>query len=128
MNHTLEVFAEDTLVFASDRNWLYPLFDLEIYLNSTGTEPTSVTVYDKVVGRAAALFLIHLEIARIHAHVLSKLGEEALQHYQVHYSYHTRVDRIDCKTEQLLQETEDHSVAYTLIKERAGLTTSGGKT
>ncbi|HKJ66594.1 MAG TPA: DUF1893 domain-containing protein [bacterium] len=123
MNHTLEVFAEDTLIFASDRNWLYPLLDFEVYLTSTGTDPGFLTVHDKVVGRAAALFLVHLGITSIRAGILSKLGEDALQHYQVQYSYRTLVDRIDCKTEELLQETKEHSAAYTLIKNRAGLST-----
>jgi zinc transport system ATP-binding protein len=120
MEHTLEVYRGAALIFHSDGNWLYPLFDLERFLTSTEDDPTDLTVYDKIVGRAAALLMIHLELGRVHAQLISQLGREVLEHYDIPYTYEQQVERISCETEQLLKFEYDPEAAYALLKERAG--------
>jgi len=116
---TLQVYNEDTLMYSSDRNWLYPLLDFEIFLQSIPGDPSRMVVYDKVVGKAAALFLIHLGIRQVEAGILSEPGKLALERYQVRFSYHQLVERISCKTEEILLEEFDPQVAYDLVKTRA---------
>ncbi|MBD3289759.1 hypothetical protein GF337_13210, partial [candidate division KSB1 bacterium] len=56
MKHALEVYFENRLIFQSDKKWLYPLFDFENFLiENNSYSPSELMVYDKIVGRAAAL-------------------------------------------------------------------------
>jgi len=121
MEHTLEVYQNATLIFHSDGNWLYPLFDLEQFLAETDVDPVDLVVYDKIVGRAAALLMIHFGLGRVHAQLLSQLGQEILQYHGVLYTYERRVERIACQTEQLLETMYDPASAYGLLRERAEL-------
>lgn len=121
MEHTLEVYQGSTLVFHSDGSWLHPLFDLECFLAETDVKPADLIVHDKIVGRAAALLMIHLGLGRVHAQIMSQLGEEILDHHHVPYTYEQRVERIACQTEQLLENTYDPTKAYHLLRERAKL-------
>ena len=119
MEHTLEVYQNATLIFYSDGNWLHPLFELERFLAETEVDPSNLVVHDKIVGRAAALLMIHLGLGRVHAQLLSQLGQEVLEHHNVPYTYEQRVKRIACQTEQLLETMVDPASAYRLLRERA---------
>jgi hypothetical protein len=119
MEHTLQVFSGETLVFFSDRKWLYPLLELEDFLANADWEPATLTVRDKIVGRAAALLLIRLGIRDVRAGIMSRLGREALEKYGVKYEYDTLVDRIDCRTEEMLIDEFDPERAYAVLKQRA---------
>ncbi len=121
MEHTLQVFAGETLVFLSDGKWLYPLFELEDFLADGDWEPATLTVRDKIVGRAAALLLIRLGIRDVRAGIMSRLGREALERHSVKYEYDTLVHRIDCRTEEMLADEFDPDRAYARLKQRAVL-------
>ncbi|MHB1319273.1 MAG: PfkB family carbohydrate kinase, partial [Anaerolineae bacterium] len=117
-SHTLEVFHGDTLVFSSDSHWLHPLFELEAFLASSTYNPGGLEVYDKIVGRAAALLMVRLGVGQVHARVLSELGREILQYHDMTYTYDEVVDRIACDTEALLREVLDPEAAYVMLRER----------
>lgn len=119
MEHTLQVFSGEALVFSSDGKWLYPLFELEDFLENADWEPAALTVRDKIVGRAAALLLVRLGIRDVRAGIMSRLGREALERYGVEYEYDTLVDRIDCRTEEMLVDELDPERAYAMLKRRA---------
>ena len=121
MEHTLEVFSGETLVFYSDGKWLYPIFELERFLKTGGLDPTLLTVTDKIVGKAAALLLIRLGVGYVKAGLMSELGKEALERHGVKYEYGRLVDRIACRTEELLLRENDPEKAYTMLKKRAGV-------
>lgn len=116
MNHTLEVFSAEKLIFFSDSKWLHPLFELERFLSTNKYEPANLVVKDKIIGRAAALLLIYFGISTIKAGVLSKCGMDVLEKYSVKYEYQTLVERIQCKTEELLKDENDPEKAYQIIK------------
>jgi len=124
MVHTLEAFSGETLIFHSDGKWLYPLFELENFLATTDYEPAHLVVKDKIVGRAAALLLIRLGVGYVIAGIMSRPGKEALEKYEVKYEYERLVDRIACRTEELLIDESDPQKAYAMLKERAGLSRS----
>ena len=120
MEHTLEVFAGETLIFCSDGKWLYPLFELEDFLATANYEPATLTLCDKITGKAAALLVIRLGIRDVRSGIMSKLGIEALEMHGIHYEYGELVDRIDCATEELLVNECDPEKAYIMLKKRAG--------
>ncbi len=120
MEHTLEVFTGETLVFFSNGKWLYPLFELEDFLATGRYEPATLTVSDKIIGKAAALLVIRLGIRDVRAGIMSKLGMAVLKTHGIHYEYSSLVERIDCETEEILANECDPEKAYIMLKKRAG--------
>lgn len=116
MKHTLEVFFENELIFHSDGKWLHPLFDLEIFLNRKNYDPGFLIVKDKIVGRAAALLQLYLGIKSVRAGMMSNLAKELFDHFKINYEYKKLVDRIQCRTEELLQNEYDPNKAYEIIR------------
>lgn len=119
MKHSLEVYTEDKLIFKSDRNWLHPLFELEEFLKNNQYPPETLLVKDKIVGKAAALILIYLNIGSIYAQILSEVAKDSLEHFNIPFKYEELIDRIKCKTEDLLLNEFNPSTAYEILKERA---------
>jgi hypothetical protein len=117
---TLRAYYEEREIFSSTGKWLYPLFELEEFLGTSSYRPESLRLEDKIVGKAAALLLVRLGIRQVKAGVLSKLGREVLERYQVLYSAAETVERIDCQTEMVLAEVEDPAQAYRIVRARAG--------
>ncbi len=120
MGHSLEVRDGDRLVFASDGRWLHPLLELAERLALGDLEPGRLAVRDRVVGRAAAMVLVHLGIRQVHAGVLSVPGREAFERHGVRWSCDSEVARIACATENLLLEESDPGEAWRLVAARAG--------
>jgi hypothetical protein len=119
MEHTLEVYSGGELVFHSNGKWLYPLFELEEFLATTDYEPSQLVLKDKIVGRAAALLEIRLGVGTVKAGILSRLARQSLEEHNVDYEYQTLVDRIVCKTEEILADEHDPERAYLILKARA---------
>jgi zinc transport system ATP-binding protein len=119
MTHSFEVFSGDELVFFSDGTWIYPLFELERFLADHAGRPETLLAVDKIVGKAAAMMLVYLGIGQIRAGMMSSLAEDFLQRRQIPFEYDELVDRILCRTEELLADVEDVDQAYRLLERRA---------
>jgi zinc transport system ATP-binding protein len=117
---SLELFSDSRLVFSSAGKWLHPLFELEGFLAESGLDPASLSLRDKVVGKAAALLIVRLGIRRVRAGVLSRLGMEVLEAQRVEFSWDQLVESIGCQTEAALERIDDPAQAYALLKQRAG--------
>ncbi len=48
--------------------------------------------------------------------MMSKLAKELFDHFQVDYEYENLVDRIQCRTEELLKNEYNPKKAYEIIK------------
>lgn len=117
---TMQVRLNDKVLFSSEGKWLYPLFDLEDFLKDHPDLLRQATVWDKVIGKAAALLILRLGGNRIHGVVMSELAAETLEKAGVAHSFDTLVPRIDCQTEELLENIVDPDEAYRLLCQRAG--------
>lgn len=115
---SLKLFYNSKLIYSNNGKWLYPLFDLEVFLETHSLDRSALTVEDKIIGKAAALILIKFEIKIIHAHLLSSLGKGILDKHSINYTYNKIVDKILCKTEDLLKDIDDPDTAYKMIKDR----------
>ncbi|HHE54362.1 MAG TPA: DUF1893 domain-containing protein [Caldithrix abyssi] len=118
MKHSLEVYLNEELIFFSDRHWLHPLFELEAFLNKGDFPVEKLWVKDKIIGRAAALILMHLGIKKVHGQTMSRLAREVLDYYNVAFSYDQLIERIACRTEELLKNEWQGIKAYQLVKGR----------
>ena len=118
MKHSFEVYQDKRLIFYSDEHWLYPLFSFEVFLEKSRLNSEELLIKDKIVGKAAALLIIHFNIKHVHAVMLSELGETILKRWNIDYTYKNLVERIDCQTENILLEENDPGKAYQIIKAR----------
>lgn len=119
MTPTLEVLAGGHTVFSSDGSWLHPLLELDAFLASGPRPRGELVAIDKVVGKAAAMIMVHLGIRRVHAGIMSRLALVFLEGHDIPFTYEELVDRVLCRTEELLAEIEDPAEAFRLIKRRA---------
>lgn len=116
---SLQVIIEHEIVFQSYGKWLYPIFDLEDYLQENPLNIAEAIIRDKVIGKAAALLLIRLGPKHIHGDVMSDLAINTLMRFECLFSYDKKVARIDCKTEEILTPIDDPEAAYKILCKRA---------
>ena len=117
---SMQVLLDDEILFSSNGKWLYPLFDLEDYLKDHPELLRKATIWDKVIGKAAALLILRLGGNRVHGVLMSELGAEVLEKAGVAHSFDTLVPRIDCQTEEILKDIVDPDEAYEILCQRAG--------
>lgn len=84
---TLTVYYQNKTVFSSNGKWLYPLFELEDFLEAHPYNPALLSVYDKIVGKAAAFLIVKLGIKKMKAGILSELADEVLKQSGITYTY-----------------------------------------
>lgn len=116
---TLRIIQNGQSIFQSDRRWLMPLFDFEVFLRDHPQDSAALEFHDKVIGKAAALLMIRLGAASVHGDVMSRLACDILDRHPIPYTYKTLVDRIDCQTEEILLTIDDPDEAYLILAERA---------
>ncbi|QRN84539.1 DUF1893 domain-containing protein (plasmid) [Chloroflexota bacterium] len=117
---SMQVLLDDQVLFTSTGKWLYPLFDLEDYLQEHPGLLKNATVWDKVIGKAAALLILRMGGNRIHGVLMSELAAKTLEKAGVAHSFDNLVPQIDCQTEELLKDVVDPDEAYDILCKRAG--------
>ncbi len=113
---TLRLYRGGEVLFASDKHWLHPLFDLEARFAGQGLAGTRLV--DRVTGRAAALLVARLGIPELHTFVLSRRALPVLARYGIRCTHEELVDQLPCATEALLADTFDLEEAWSLLQER----------
>ena len=118
---TLRIYREDSLVFSSEKERLLPLMD---YLNGPASQYRDVTVFDKVMGNAAALLSVKAGCGEVWSPLGSELAVKTLGKYGVLYHltktvpYITRPDgRRMCPMEELSIDKEPEEF-YEALKTR----------
>lgn len=81
---TLWVYKEAKLIFRSRRERLMPLLD---YINTFVPEIRGVTVFDRVVGNAAALLLKKALCFEVYSPVASQLAVDSLKEFGINYHF-----------------------------------------
>lgn len=88
---TLRVYEGDKLVFSSQKDRLLPLMD---YLSRFATEHTSVVIFDKIIGNAAALLAVKAQCREVFSPLGSELAVQTLQKYGIAYHFSRTVPNI----------------------------------
>lgn len=119
---TLQVFRGSEIIFQSSGHWLHPLFEFEDFLILHGiNDRSALTLHDSVDGRAAAFLTCRLGIKTVHSDTMSRLACSIFETYKVNYSCNTLVDRILCKTEELITDDMTCRQVYLMLCSRAGV-------
>ena len=83
-NDTLRVYKRDRLVFASGKDRLLPLLE---YINQCATYERDVTVFDRVVGNAAALLLEKIFCKETYSALGSEIAARTLDSFGISYHF-----------------------------------------
>lgn len=78
-NDTLQIYRDERLIFSSAKDRLLPL--MEYLANNTPGQP--VTVFDKVMGNAAALLAVKASCREIYSPLGSELAVKTLKKYGI---------------------------------------------
>ncbi len=121
MDNSLEIYSGREIIYTNTGHWLYPLFDLEIFLEEENLNIDGLILKDKIAGRAAASIISYLGFKKVHIGLLSKLGLDVFNKYNVEITWDKLIDRVKCKTESILEGIDSIEEVYTILKKRAGL-------
>jgi hypothetical protein len=78
---TLRIYRDETLVFSSDKDRLLPL--MEYLADYQSGEP--VTIFDKIMGNAAALLSVKANCREVYSPLGSELGIKTLEKHDIKY-------------------------------------------
>jgi hypothetical protein len=79
---TLRIYLKGKLVFTSKKERLLPLME---YFKAHGASPEPLTIYDKVMGNAAALLAVKVNAGEVFSPLGSELGIKTLKAHKIKY-------------------------------------------
>jgi hypothetical protein len=104
---TLWVYSGDRLLFTSAKDGLLPLLD---YIDKFAPCEEGVTVFDRVVGNAAALLLVKAGGKKVYSPLGSELAARTLDNYAVEYHFSEAVPYIRNRSGQDMCPMEKSSL------------------
>ena len=128
---TLRVYKDERLLFSSSKERLLPLVE---YIDTCAPYESGVTVFDRVVGNAAALLLTRISCSEVFSELGSQLAAGTLNQLGIHHQFIETVPYIEnnrrdgmCPMEELsLNKTPDEF--YEALRVRiSGNPDAGGK-
>jgi len=130
-NHTLRVYEGNRLVFTSDKDRLLPLVE---YIERYAFYHQKVTIFDKVMGRAAALLCAKAGCEEVYSPLGSQLAVEALDQYGIRHHlteivpYIQKPDQKDMCPMERLSIGKQPEEFYGLVRSLIGKTRIEGLT
>ena len=119
-NHTIVIYKRDASVIVSNDRGVAPLMKL---LNEDSEQLRDSMVADKVIGKAAALLMVHAGVKEVYTPTISKPAVDVFENYNVKISYDKIVDRIInrkgdglCPLETLCLEIDHPEEAFLKIQ------------
>jgi hypothetical protein len=117
---SLEVLDFDgNIIYESSGKWLHPLLDLEKFLKENSLDTSKLILHDRIAGRAAASLAVLMNFKYIKLSLASSLALEIYKKYDVYYKADKIVERILCKTEELISSDMSLVEVYDFINQRA---------
>jgi hypothetical protein len=118
---TFRIYLDEELLFSSEKDRLLPVME---YLDEYGPSEEPVTIFDKVMGNAAALLAVIVKCSAVYSPLGSELAIETLESNGIAYHlnkvvpYIMRPDGKDmCPMEKLsIDKTPDEF--YRVMKKR----------
>ncbi len=118
---SLRLWNADGLIIHEDSGkWLHPLFNAEDFLLNESPAAGDILLQDKIAGRAAAVLITRMGFKRCFIEIVSRLAMEVFERYEVECTCGQLVDRIFCRTEDLITGDMDNEAVYRMLRERAG--------
>ncbi|MFC2050731.1 DUF1893 domain-containing protein [Chloroflexota bacterium] len=118
-NNTLRVYEDGKLIFASDKDRLLPLME---YIGKFASNHRDVVIFDKIMGRAAALLCIKANCREVYSPLGSKLAQKVLEGKDIKYHlsqivpYIQKPNQKDMCPMETLSLDKDPEEFYQLIR------------
>ncbi len=113
---SLRVYSDRNIIFESRGKWLYPLLELEDYIDDNNYNAASLFLHDKIAGRAAASLISGMGFKSCYIDTLSKGALEVFNRHNIKCSYSVLVNKIECMTEDIVTPEMNPDQVYTIIK------------
>lgn len=120
-SHTLRVYKSEKLIFSSDKDRLLPLIE---YLDKFGSRHRKVVIFDKILGRAAALLCVKANCQEVYSPLGSQLAIDVLEQRGIKYRFSRTVpcilkpDSTEMCPMELLSIGKDPDEFFQLIKRK----------
>ena len=121
-NNTVRVYKDNRLIFASSKERLLPLLE---YIDKFAPYEKDVTVFDRVVGNAAALLLAKVLCKEVYSSLGSELAARTLSSFNISYHFAETVPYIQndsgsdmCPMEKLSMGKQPEEFCQVLMKRR----------
>jgi hypothetical protein len=118
---TLRVYKGNKLIFASDKERLLPLIE---YLEKHGSRHRKLVIFDKILGRAAALLCVKARCREVYSPLGSQLAADVLGKRDIKYHFTRTVpciqkpDQTEMCPMEALSIGKEPEEFYRLIKGR----------
>ncbi len=116
---TLRIYKGDKLIFSSEKDRLLPLVE---YLDKFGSRHRKIVIFDRILGRAAALLCIKANCHEVYSPLGSQLAVGVLGKHGIRYHFSRTVpcilkpDSTEMCPMELLSIGKDPDEFYRLIK------------
>ncbi len=107
-------------IFQSSGKWLYPLFEVEDYLHVIALDAGELFLHDRIAGRAAASLIVLMGFKKCFIDTLSSHAQDVFECHGVDYGYNLLVEKIACRTENLITNEMTLDDVYRMLRQRAG--------
>jgi hypothetical protein len=81
---TLRIYQDETLIFSSEKDRLLPLMEY-IALQKKDAGQLPVTIFDRIMGNAAALLAVKANCQEVYSPLGSELAVRTLERYGIEY-------------------------------------------
>jgi hypothetical protein len=88
---TFRIYLDEELVFSSEKDRLLPVME---YLEEYGPSEEPVTIFDKIMGNAAALLAVKVKCQAVYSPLGSELAIETLENNGIAYHLNKVVPHI----------------------------------
>jgi hypothetical protein len=79
---TLRIYQDETPIFSSEKDRLLPLME---YIADYGPGQQPVTIFDRIMGNAAALLAVKVNCREVYSPLGSELAIETLENFGIAY-------------------------------------------
>lgn len=118
---SLQIYDKNNeAIFESAGKWLYPLFEVEDYLHAMALNACDLFLHDRIAGRAAASLISRMGFRVCFIDTISKPALEVFHRFKVDCGYNLLVDKIECRTEDLITSEMGIEDVYRMLRKKAG--------
>ncbi|BCR21037.1 DUF1893 domain-containing protein [Borrelia miyamotoi] len=118
LNPKLRLLKEHRILYSNMERGLKPLLEVDNFINKYIQNKEGLEIYDKVVGKAAAVIIYNIGLQNVHASVISQTAKDFLESKGIKVSFKRLVEKINDKTENLIESLENPEEVYKYLIKR----------
>ncbi|AAC66810.1 DUF1893 domain-containing protein [Borreliella burgdorferi] len=118
LNPTLRLFKDHKILYSNMERGLKPLLEVDNFINKYIQNKEGLEIYDKVVGKAAAVIIYNIGLQNVQAGVVSQPAKDFLESRGIKVAYKKLVEKINDRAESLIESLENPEEVYKYMIKR----------